>query len=216
MKKVALGCLVVLALVGVTLAGVGYYAYRRVQSTVAQFAELGQIPDIERGVLVRGPFVPPSTAELSARQIDRLLRVQTVVRQRLGARFAELDQKYKKFTEKDNPTLSDMPALLAAYRDLAAAWLDGKRSQVEALNEVELSLDEYKWIRDQAYRALGIAYVDLDIGKLADDVIQGRTTSQPGQIRGAVEATGPELNRKLVEPFKKQLADNIALASFGL
>jgi hypothetical protein len=216
MKKLAIGCGVVLVLVGIAVAGLGYYAYRRVQSTVAQFAELGQIPDIERGVRVRAPYVPPATEELTASQVERLVRVQTLVRQRLGQRFAEFEQKYKTLSEKDTPSLGDLPTLLGAYSDMAAAWLDAKRGQVDALNEVGLSLEEYRWIRDQAYGALGVPYVDLDIGKIADDIRNGQSSSEQGRLRGALEPSGPEPNRRLIEAFKKQLQDNIALASFGL
>jgi hypothetical protein len=216
MKKLAIGCLVVVVLAGMAAAGVGYYVYRSFQSTVAQFAELGQVPEIERDVRVRGPYVPPASAELTSNQIERLVRVQTLVRQRLGARFAELEKKYKVLSETDHPSVGDLPALIGAYRDMAAAWLDAKRSQVDALNEVGLSLEEYAWIRDQAYQALGIPYVDFDIGKIADDIRSGRSSVESGQLRGSIGPSGPEVNRKLIESFKKQLENNVALASFGL
>jgi hypothetical protein len=61
-----------------------------------------------------------------------------------------------------------------------------------------------------------MAYVDFDIGKLAQDIKNGVTTPEPGQLRGAMGPDGPEVNRKLVEPYKKQLEESIALASFGL
>jgi hypothetical protein len=109
-----------------------------------------------------------------------------------------------------------MPALMAAYRDLAAAWLDAKRSQVEALNDVGLSLEEYRWIRDQAYQAIGIPFMDFDVGKLVEQVRSGVTDVEPGRIRGSIGPAGPESNRKLIEKFRKQFEENLALASFGL
>ncbi len=224
MKKLAIGCAVVLVVLGIAAAGVTYYVYRQAKAMVAQFAELSQVPEIERGVKLRGVYRPPASEEMTASQLERLLRVQTKIKQRLGAKFAELDQKYKAFTQKKEATIADMPALISAYRDLAAAWIDAKRTQVEALNEAGLSLEEYRWIREQAYRALGMPYVDLDVGKIADAVKSGRnlnvetstTTNQPGTLRGSIGPSGPEANRKLVEAYKKQLEDNVPLASFGL
>ena len=117
--------------------------------------------------------------------------------------------------KKDTATVLDAPALLNAYRDIAAGWMDAKRAQIDALNAVGLSLDEYRWIRHEAYRALGVAYMDLDIARLAEDIKAGRA-GQPGEILGSLGPGGPEINRKLIEPIRKKLEQNIALASFGL
>jgi hypothetical protein len=217
MKKFAIGCLVVVVLLGIVGAGIAYYAFRQAQTMFSQFAELGQVPEIERSVRARGPYTPPASGELTPEQLDRLLRVQAQVRKQLGARFATMQQKYKALSEKENPTIADLPALMAAYRDLSEAWLAGKRTQVEALNEANLSLEEYRWIREQAYRALGTPYLDFDVGKLVDHIRSGSSGNiQPGELRGSIGPSGPESNRTLVEPVKKQLEENLALASFGL
>jgi hypothetical protein len=216
MKKLAIGCLIVLMLAGVVVAGVSYYAYRQARAMFAQFAELGQVPEIEQRVRNKSAFVPPANEELTARQVERLVQVQTRVRQRIGERFGELERKYKVLSEKENATIADAPTLLAAYRDLAAGWLDAKRIQVDALNEAGLSLQEYRWIRDQAYKAIGMAYMDFDVGKLIEEIRAGGKAVEPGRISGAVEPSGPEPNRKLVEVYRKQLETNLALAAFGL
>ena len=216
MKKIIIALLIVFALGVVAVAGVGYYLYRQARATVTQFAALAELPDIERGVRARGAYVPPSSEELTEAQVARLVRVQGAVRQRLGQRVAEFEAKYKVLADKDKPTLGDAPAMIAAYRDMVTMWLDAKRSQVDALNEAGLSMEEYRWIRDQAYRALGMAFVDLDLGRLADDISRGIASTETTQLRGAVAPAGPEANRKLIEGVKKQLEENLALASFGL
>jgi hypothetical protein len=213
-KKLLIAVLVVFVLAGVAAAGVGYYVYRQVRSTVAGFAELGQIPEIERAVRQRG-FVPPASSELTESQVTRFMRVQGDVRQRIGERFADFERQYTTLLEKDEATLRDLPAVVAAYRDLAAVWIDAKRTQVEALNAAGFSLEEYRWIRDQAYQALGLPYVDLDLTRLMD-AASGAGEAAAGQLRGALESAGPEKNRQLVEAFKKQLEENVALASLGL
>jgi hypothetical protein len=214
MKKLLVALLVVFMLAGVAAVGVGYYVYRQVRSTVAGFAELGQVPDIERGVRQRG-FTPPASAELTASQVDRFMRVQAQVRQRIGEQFDDFERKYKTLVEKDEASLRDLPAVVAAYRDLAAVWIDAKRTQVAALNDAGFSLEEYRWIRDQAYRALGLPYVDLDLGRLME-AASSAGEAAGGHLRGALEAVGPEANRRLVESFRKQLEENVALASLGL
>jgi hypothetical protein len=50
MKKVAIGCLIVFVIIGAAAAGITYWGYLKVKSMAAQFAELGQVADIEHGV----------------------------------------------------------------------------------------------------------------------------------------------------------------------
>lgn len=218
MKKLAIGCGVVILLAGIVVAGASYYVYRQARAMFAQLQQLDRVPEIERGVRAPSGYQPPASSEVTTAQVEKLIKVQSLVRQRLGQRFGELDVKYKALMDKKDATVVDLPALLGAYRDVAAAWMEAKRSQVDGLNAVDLSLDEYKWIREQCYRALGAPYMDFDVAKIVEQIRSGtaNTNNPPGQIRGSIGPSGPEANRKIIEPFRKQLEDNLPLASFGL
>ncbi len=216
MKKIAIGCGIALLLTGMAAGGLAYYVYREVGSAFTQLAELGKVPDLERGVNNQERFAPPASQELTATQLARFVQVQSSVRQKLGERMKAFEAKYKDLAAKKDASYADAPALLRAYSDLASTWVEGKRTQVEALNQAGLSLEEYRWIRDQAYRAIGMAYVDFDIGRIVDEARRGVSSSQPGQLRGSLGPAGPESNRALTQPVKQQLTDNVALAAFGL
>jgi hypothetical protein len=216
MKKLAIGCGTVLVALFVIAVGVGYYAYFKVSSTLTQFAEFAKVPDIEREVRAKGPFTPPSSGELTASQIDRLMQVQKRVRDRLGENAAAFERTYRSLAQKKEATAADVPALMSAYRDLAAMWLDAKRTQVAALNDANLSLDEYRWIRSAAYQAIGAPFVDVDFARIAADAKAGVQTAAPGSFEGAFRGAAPPANQKLVAKFKKQLEDSLGLASFGL
>jgi hypothetical protein len=104
---------------------------------------------------------------------------------------------------------------------MAAGWLDAKRAQVDALNEVGLSLQEYRWIRSAAYGALDIPFVDVDLAHFGDQV--KNAASQAGSqanaavlVGGALAGKGPASNARLVEKYRKQLEDYMPLAAFGL
>jgi hypothetical protein len=214
MKKLAIGCLVVFVVVGAAVVGIGYYGYMKVRSTVTQLAELGKIRDIEGEVRVR-TFAVPKSGLLTAAQVDRFMQVQTRVREQLGRDMAVFQRNYQSLAEKKEATIADLPALLSAYRDMAAAWMAAKRAQVAALNDAGLSMDEYRWIRNESYRALGIPFADMDFARIAEQV-KRNDSMPPVMIGGALTGTGPASNLKLVERFRKQLEDYVPLASFGL
>lgn len=216
MKKLAIGCLVVLVLAGMAGAVGTWWVYRKVTTTVGQFAELGSVPELERSVRNKAPFDAPASGELTAAQVERFVRVQRAVRASLGRRFAEMEQKYKTLLAKKEATVVDVPQLVAAYRDLAAAWMDAKRAQIEALNAAGFSLEEYRWVRRQVYAAVGLPILDLDVGRLVENIQKGTAEEAPAELAGSVGPGGPEVNQRLVEPYRGELEDNAALASFGL
>lgn len=216
MKKLLIGCLlttVVLAIVG--LAG-SYWLYRKVSSTVSQFAEFAEVPKIEQQVRNTATFTPPASGELTAAQVERFVGVQAQVRQQLGQRFEEMQRRYKTLLDKPEATVVDLPALMSAYRDLAGTWMDAKRAQTEALNAANFSLEEYRWVRGQAYTALGLPFMDVDVARLVESITSGQAPQEPARMGGSIGPGGPEQNQKIVEPFRKPLEDNVALASFGL
>ncbi len=218
MKKLAIGCGIVL-LVAVIGGAIGtYYVVHKVTSTVADFTALGTIPDIEREVQDTSTFTPPDTGELTDAQLASLMAVQEAVKQKLGARFQELDAKYQTLSESlkhRDATVIDAPAIISAYRDLATTYLEAKKWQVQALNAQHLSLAQYRWIRKQAYAAVGMPLMDFDPAEFISDMKAGRKF-EPKTMGMAIGPSGPEHNLKLVEPHKKALQDNGALAFLGL
>jgi len=144
------------------------------------------------------------------------MTVNTRVRERLGQDMAAFERNYKSLAAKKDYTAADLPALLAAYRDMATGWLNAKRAQVDALNEVGLSLEEYRWIRSESYRALGVPFVDVDFARIAEQAQSGMQPSAPMMVGGAFSGPGPAANVKLVERYRKQLEAYVPLASFGL
>lgn len=219
MKKLLIGCGVVLVVALIGAAVATYFVVNKVRSTVAEFAVLGEVPDIERGITNTAPFSPPPAGELTAEQVNDLIAVQQQIRSLLGSRFSEFEQKYAELSkrmEEDRGTVLDAPAVIGAYRDLARLYVDAKKAQVTALNGAGLSLDEYRWIGRQAYAALGIPMVDNDIGEIIEQATSEGDAPSPPTVGDVTTPPGPESNKALVEPHRKVLEDNVALGFFGL
>ena len=215
MKKLLIGCLVLAVVLAVTAGAASYYLYRKVDSTISGFKELGTVPELERSVRNKTPFTPPASGELTGAQLDRYLAVQQQVRARLGAGAAEIEQKYKTLLAKDSATIVDAPAIISAYRDLAKTYVEAKRAQVAALNDAGLSLAEYRWVRRQAYAGIGMPLMELDVAQIMADVKAGRTPAQPSPSLNLAPTAQPA-TVKLVEPHRKTLEANAGLAFFGL
>ena len=215
MKKLAIGCAVLLLVGMVGAAGASYYAYHKVSSAFTQFAELGSLPEIERSVKNQRPYEPPATGEPSAAQIEHLLEVQAAVRARLGAKADEIEHRYRRLLAKDSATVVDLPELVSAYRDLAGAYVDAKRAQVDALNRAGFSLGEYRWTRSRAYAALGMPLLDVAGSQILAAVKAGRQPATPASQLTAGTSGSPALLRR-VEPHRKALEANVGLAFFGL
>jgi hypothetical protein len=215
MKKLAIGCAVLMVLGVVGAGGASYFASRKVSSTFAGFAQLGRLPELERSVRNQRPFTPPAGEEPSQVQLDRLLAVQQAVRTRLGASADEIERRYQRLLAKDDATAVDLPELVSAYRDLAGAYMEAKRAQVDALNRAGLSLEEYRWIRSRAYAALGMSLPDVDVSGIIEDVKAGREPVTPALRLSDVSSGSPALRRR-VEPHRKTLEANLGLAFFGL
>src|SRR5919206_2262118 len=173
MKKLAMGCAVLLALGLAGASAASYYVYHKVRSAYAGFAKLGSLPELERSVRKQGPYTPPASGEPSQAQVARLLEVQQAVRTRLGIRAEEIERRYRRLLAKDTATVVDAPEIISAYRDLAAAYMDAKRAQVDALNRAGLSMEEYRWTRSQVYAALGVPLMDLDVARIIEDAKEG-------------------------------------------
>lgn len=216
MKKVAIGCAILVAVLAVGAAVGLYFLSSNIGSSVKGFAELATVPELERSVRKRETYEPPASGELTQSQVQRLLRVQRAVRARLGARAAELEREYHTLLRKDSATIADAPELLRAYRDIAVGYVDAKRAQVEALNQADFSLGEYRWVRAQVYGALGVPLMEMDVARIIEDVQSGRPPEQPTQMTTPIEPSGTPATRKLVEPHRKTFEDNTALAFFGL
>jgi hypothetical protein len=215
MNKLALGCVGLLAVGVVGAGGASYVAYRKVSSTFAGFAQLGSIAELEHSVRNQRPFTPPPSGEPTPAQIAHLMEVQGAVRARLGARADEIERRYRRLLAKDSATVVDLPELVAAYRDLAAAYVDAKGAQVAALNRAGVSLQEYRWTRSRAYAALGMSLLDVDMSGIIEEVKAGRQPVMPATRLTNTSGASPAF-RSRIERHRKALERNVGLAFFGL
>jgi len=210
MKNFAIGCAAVLVILTVAGVGVVWFkfgddisagidAVQGVAKLAPQFEELND--SIEN----RASYAPPADGELSEDAFQRFLAAQRQMRTELEGRLEELQSKYEALEQEIDERggqagISDM---MGAYGDLADLLVDAKRAQVEAINDHDFSLQEYNWVRDQVYRAIGES--------VAVAAIAANPTAST-----AFQASVPEATREMVEPHREELMKAHVLAWWGL
>jgi hypothetical protein len=222
MSKLAVGCVGLLVVGVVGAAGASYFAYHKVTSAVAPIAQLGELAEVERSIRKQGPYTPPASGEPSPAQIERLLEIQHAVRARLGTRADEFYRRYRRYFEPVGgvtaPVGGAVDSAMLGLRmslDLAGIYVDGRRAQVDALNRAGLSLEEYRWTRSRVYAALGVPFMELDIPGIIADVQEGRQPATLAPLMTEVPTGSPAV-RRLIEPHRKVLEENVGMAFFGL
>lgn len=221
MKKLAIGCAVVIVLLGIGGAVATYWVFNKVKSTVSEFSDLAAASKLDATVTNRAPFTPPASGELTADMVAKVMTVQQDVRSALGPRFKEFEARYKDFTATldrqhgDVKTPGDLMNLVSAYKDLGAIVLAAKKAQVDAINRAGLSAAEYAWTRNQVYAAVGVPGATFNLSEVIDAIQNGRQVAQP-DFDPTAPLKAPESNRTLVAPFKDKLMENYPLLIFGI
>jgi hypothetical protein len=178
MKKWVIGCGLALLIVLVVGVGAGYwFVYRPAQAYLASFRQLGEIAELDKRVANKSTFTPPDNGELTKATVTRFVKVQEEIQSRLGGRAAELKAKYDQIeaAQKGDKRSASFGEVLGAMKDLAGIIVEGKRAQVEALNQSQFSLEEYQWVRQAVYAAAGVTLSEIDLRNIATRNSSNRT-----------------------------------------
>ncbi len=212
MKKVVIGCLLVVVVLAVSAGIAGYFIYNKARSYVQQFQA---VATLDKEVANTAAFTPPANHELTEAMVTRFVAVQEGMHAKLGARIDELKAKQDEFqkrqeTEHRQASPSEAISTIAGMMGLI---VEAKKAQVAALNQQKFSLDEYAWVRTQVYTAAGLDLAQLNLANLPEAVSQGGGATHP-----VAEAAGdvPPRNKELVAPYLPKLKEWAVLAFFGM
>lgn len=221
MKKLAIGCGILVLLAAVAGGFGAYWIYSQARQYIGSFAELGKAADLDREVTNQTAFTPPAGGELTQAQVERFVALQQRMRKDLGTRFDEIKARYERLEAQQRaegrpPSPSEV---LAAVKDFAGLVFDVKKVHVAALNVQQMSTEEYRWLRDQVYAAAGVPFTSFHLAAIVEAAKSGDTSKIEDAVTGkadTIAADVPPGNRALVEPYREQLKEWVALAWLGL
>jgi hypothetical protein len=217
MKKLAIGCGIVLVLCMVALSVVGYIIYSKARQYTQTLTQFAKVAELNNDIANKHPFVAPSNGELTEETVRRFVAVQESMRAKLGTRVEELTKKQDEFNRRQNEehrqaTFSEAYTVVT---DMMGLILQAKTAQVEALNAANFSLEEYDWTRRQVYAAAGISIAQFNLDKLQEEMKNGGV-STGDMPKEAISEDVPPRNKALVQPYLPKLKDWAPFAFFGL
>ncbi|HEX5475171.1 MAG TPA: hypothetical protein VFX12_10955 [Vicinamibacterales bacterium] len=208
MKKIALGCGIVVLIAGIGVVAGGYYLYSRARTYVGQFTK---VAELDKNIANTVPFTPPASGELTESMVQRFASVQEQMQTRLGPEVQKMKATQDEFERRQHEEHRDVSASEAfkAVSDLIKLVVDAKTAQVDALNAAKFSRDEYYWVRTQFYSAAGLRFTELNL----HDMTNGGQLTKTFQ---AAEDAVPARNKKLVAPYQDKVKDWLVLGFFGM
>jgi hypothetical protein len=222
MKKLVAGCLIVLLVAAAGLGAAVFYAYRWaqpvIQSTGDYLDRARAMTQLADRIANKAPYLPPESGELTQSQIERFIAVQTRVRDELGTRWTEIENKSAQIREKTQQNHRELSfaEVASVFSDLTGIYLEARRAQVNALNVQRFSEDEYAWVRRRVYEAAGVELAGaIDLSKLESAMREGAERSNmtlPDMPKPQV----PAANVALVKPHLAKVKEWVPMAVLGL
>ena len=218
MKKILVGCLIVVVIAIIGVGAAGYFAYRAVKPVIdnaSNYMEKArEVTRLGENITVKTKFEPPASGELTRPQVERFIAVQTRVRSELSDKWTEIEQKSKELREKADRKRQDwtLTEFTSVFSDIANIWVDARKSQVNALNIQKFSEAEYEWVRRRVYEAAGVQLAgSIDLSRIESLAGQNGVTMPDVDLSKV-----PEKNIALVKPHVAKIKEWIPMAALGL
>lgn len=222
MKKILAGCLIVLVIALLGFGVAGYYAYRAMRPVIdnagGYLDRAREVTRLGDEIKNKDRFEPPASGELTEVQVERFLAVQGRVRTDLGDKWAEIEKKAAEIRAKADRNSNDwtLSEFTAMFSEIGGIYLDGRKSQIVALNTQRFSEAEYEWVRMRVYEAAGVQMAgNMDLSKI--EALARDQASQNGVNLPAMDLPKvPEKNVALVKPHVSKIKEWVPLAVLGL
>jgi len=178
MKKWLVGCLVTGLILLVVGGGLFYWlVWPRISGVgsdfVGQIDSLKKIGEAGQAVKNQSSFTAPADGKLSIAQVTGFVTIQQTIFDKMGSDFATLEEKYKKIGDQTSSPSSEpnIKDVMGAYADITGLMSKAKEAQVAGLNMQNMSMEEYRWIRNQVSTALPYIAMDAPVPPATPDAL---------------------------------------------
>ena len=193
MKKWLVGCLITGLLLLVVGGGLFYWlVWPRLSAAggdfMGQVDSLKKIGEAEQAVKNQSSLTAPANGKLSGAQVIAFVTIQQTISDKMGSDFALMEEKYKKMGEQNaKPADASLNGVMGAYADITSLMAKAKGAQVTGLNVQNMSMEEYRWIRNQVSAALPYIAMDAPASDAPSAVNEGAVTDEKAVADRAVK-----------------------------
>ena len=155
-------------------------------------------------------------------QVERFVAVQKQIQSGVKDRLNEFQQKYEELDQemKNQNREPNLTEIMGAWGDIVDLYSDAKQIQVEALNEHDFSLQEYRYVQQSFYSALGMELFSYNIDQIAEAASQGdfqnMNLEQFEKQQSEMEQRVPQVNRELVSQYADSAESWLVFSWWGL
>lgn len=154
MKKLLVGCFVFALLACAAVVAGGYFFVYRPVAAMLENVEMAV--RYEDRLTNQTPFTPPTEPILSEEQVSRFVAVQRAMMTVAGNDLSQIQEALARIAEQSSST-QDWQAFmreLGQFGEAITLMRNVRDAQVQAMNEQNLSLQEYQWARGTFFAAL--------------------------------------------------------------
>jgi hypothetical protein len=199
-----------------------FYLLRPAQRVMADLDQVAELQTMNAEVLNTMPFTPPPGDELTLVDIQRFARVQDDIVKALGPSTLTLLQergaRLKGLVMEGDQVATEgtnMREALLAFEGLGPVLAQAKEAQIQGMNREEFSVEEYRWVREHVYAALGFSRPNAYLEDVAARLQKGEKA--PEHAEGEMPSTSaPEENQELVAPYSDRADEWFPFLVFGL
>lgn len=208
-KKVLLWIAGIFAVMVIALTAGGYFLlWRPIAELKPDLELIKTYPEINAEITEKAPYTPPADGELTTEQLERFARVQDSINAQIknDPLLTERAEQLRGIkSSEDGVVVSNIGfgEALQLLKGLGEPMVRAKRAQVEALNREGFSLDEYRWVRERFYQALGFTDMQFYPGETLAKVLEREKSIEE---RPALPPT-TENNRALAAKYSDRVED---------
>lgn len=154
MKKVLLGCLGLMFVLGMAAIIGGYFfVWKPISGVVSDVSGFTQF---EQDVQNQQPFVPPIDGQLTPEQVANYVYVQDQLDAAVGPRIDAVVAVFNAGKDGGVSAQGDGMEALRQLRDSLRTASEARNAQVGALNTRGLSVAEYRWIQSTIVQTVSV------------------------------------------------------------